>query len=189
MTVLFVCLYGRVVMGSEKENVESYENLLCLDDDLDLLHSFLVKTKSIFTKQKAKKLSGLTINLDPGLRNLIAQQRSRLICFDDEDEDSDTAEEKLSGCNTKDLVNNDAPDQKPSTSSTTSKRNKEAKKTSKHKILEVQLTKTEKMPKPAGIVLSKPKNRNTKVETTKGSPESKNQNAKENKNVRKENDN
>ena len=65
-------------MGSEKAHVESHEKLLCLDDDLDLLYSLLVKTKDFLTKKVAKKLIKYTVNLDVNIRKSIALERSRL---------------------------------------------------------------------------------------------------------------
>ena len=79
-------MLGRVLMGSEKKEIESHKNLLCLDDDEDLLYSLLKESEKILTKKTAKKLSKLTFNLDTGLRKSIALQRSRLLCFNAEDE-------------------------------------------------------------------------------------------------------
>ena len=72
----------RIVMGSEKELVESYTKLLCLDGDLDLLYGLLEKTQTLLTKAKAKELIKYTTNLDTNLRKSIALQRSSL--FQDE---------------------------------------------------------------------------------------------------------
>jgi len=69
----------RIVMGSEKAEVEKHTELLCLDDDLDILYSLLKKTEKILTKEKVKKLIRYTINLDTGLRKSIAQERSRIM--------------------------------------------------------------------------------------------------------------
>ena len=71
-------------MGSEKTEVESHKKLLCLDDDLDLLYSFLYQTKKILTKGKAKELIKYTINLDTNLRKSIALGRSRLFYAQDD---------------------------------------------------------------------------------------------------------
>ena len=72
--------------GSEKEQVESHKNLLCLDDDIGLLYSLLKKSE--LTKEKAKKLDKLTVNLDGGIRKSIALERSRLLYFNTENEKS-----------------------------------------------------------------------------------------------------
>ena len=149
-------MHGRVVMGSEKEKVESYKNLLCLDDDLDLLHSLLVRSEFL-TKAKAKKLSGLTVNFDTGLRKAISQQRSRLINLNDDD--SDSAEGKLNDANIDDDVEIDGINQNFFTSSWISEKSKTAKETLKHEIMEVQLTKKEKIPKPAGKIVTELKKR------------------------------
>ena len=82
-----------VVTGSEKEQVESHKNLLCLDDDVDLLYSLLKKSE--LTKGKAKKLDKLTVNLDSGIRKSIALERSRLLYFDAEDGKSAKKDKKL----------------------------------------------------------------------------------------------
>ena len=65
-------------MGSEKELVESYTKLLCLDGDLDLLYGLLERTQTLLTKAKAKELIKYTTNLDTNLRKSIALQRSSL---------------------------------------------------------------------------------------------------------------
>ena len=154
-------MHGRVVMGSEKEEVESHKNLLCLDDDLDLLHSLLVRSKFL-TKAKAKKLSGLTVNLDTGLRKSIAQRRSRLICLNDDD--SDSAEGKLNDASVDDDVETDEINQKFFSSSWISEKNKTAKETLKHEVMEVQLTRKDKTPKPAGKVVTELiKRKNAKI--------------------------
>jgi len=71
-------LIFRVVLNSEKDQVESYTNLLCLDNDLDLLYSLLKETKDFLTKEKALELMKYTVNLDTNLRKSIALQRSCL---------------------------------------------------------------------------------------------------------------
>ena len=65
-------------MGTEKEQVESFQNLLSLDGDLDLLYSLLVESQTFLTKQKASELVKYTVNLDTNLRKSIALQRSCL---------------------------------------------------------------------------------------------------------------
>ena len=65
-------------MGTEKEQVESFQNLLLLDGDLDLLYSLLVESQTFLTKQKASELVKYTVNLDTNLRKSIALQRSCL---------------------------------------------------------------------------------------------------------------
>ena len=81
-------MFDRVVTGSEKKQVESHKNLLCLDDDLALLHSLLEESKDFLTKGKAKKLSNLTVNLDTSLRKSIASKRSLLLFSNSEDRES-----------------------------------------------------------------------------------------------------
>ena len=65
-------------MGTEKEQVESFQKLLTLDGDLDLLYSLLVESQTFLTKQKASELVKYTVNLDTNLRKSIALQRSCL---------------------------------------------------------------------------------------------------------------
>ena len=71
--------FCRVVMESEKKEVESHKKLHCLDGDPDLLYSLLNKTKDFLTKKKAKELNRYTVNLDTNLRKSIALKRSRLV--------------------------------------------------------------------------------------------------------------
>ena len=63
-------------MESEKLTVESCTNLLCLDNNLSLLYSLLKKAD--LTKEEAKYLSKLTLNLDSGIRKSVALKRSSL---------------------------------------------------------------------------------------------------------------
>ena len=80
-------------MGSEKLEVESHTYLLSLDDDLDLLYSMLKKAEKILTKEKAKYLSKLTVNLDSGIRKSIALQRSSLFHIKRESSATDNQQE------------------------------------------------------------------------------------------------
>ena len=78
-------------MGSEKELVESYTKLLCLDGDLDLLYGLLQRTQTLLTKAKAKELIKYTTNLDTNLRKSIALQRSCLFHDGKMEDESDVS--------------------------------------------------------------------------------------------------
>ena len=71
------------MLGSEKAEVESHKQLLCLDGDMDVLYNLLEKTKSFMTKGKAKELMKYTVNLDSNLRRSIAIGRSCLFRISD----------------------------------------------------------------------------------------------------------
>ena len=71
-------IFFSIILGSEKADVESHDQMLCLDGDLDLLYSLLVKSEDFLKKKNAKKLIKYTINLDLNLRRSIALKRSRL---------------------------------------------------------------------------------------------------------------
>ena len=124
-------------MGSEKLEVESHTYLLCLDDDLDLLYSLLKKAEKILTKEKAKYLSKLTVNLDSGIRKSIALKRSSLFHIKRK---SSTPKEPT----------RDYPSQTISTSG--------GNQTNGGEIMKVLLTKTAAdLPDPAGALLRKKK--------------------------------
>ena len=92
------------MLGSEKLEVESYTYLLCLDDDLDLLYSLLKKAEKILTKEKAKYLSKLTVNLDCGIRKSMALKRSSLFHIKPRSSATEESKEMISPKNTVPLV-------------------------------------------------------------------------------------
>ena len=75
-------------MGSEKAQVESHKNLLCLDGDLDLLYSLLKEIDTGLTKSKTMELMKYTMNLDTNLRKSIGHIRSSLQHEQDESVDN-----------------------------------------------------------------------------------------------------
>ena len=147
-------------MGSEKLEVESHTYLLCLDDDLDLLYSLLKKAEKILTKEKAKYLSKLTVNLDSGIRKSIALKRSCL--FHIKRESSATEESKrddfaqipsTSGGNQSKGGKINEPTKYQSTQA---KGTSSGNLTNVGEIMKVHLTKTAAdLPEPAGAILRK----------------------------------
>ena len=78
ISIKFLFIFCRILLDSEKAEVESHKQLLCLDNDVDVLYDLLEKTKKFMTKGKAKELMKYTVNLDTNLRRSVAIGRSCL---------------------------------------------------------------------------------------------------------------